>query len=305
MSVDGLRTESSAMSPNLIGGHSDNSVGAGVYGATIGGGGSGLEPNQVTDRYSTVSGGLRNQAGDGAGTTSNADMATVGGGYENAATGARSTVSGGDGNNASGVASTVCGGSDNDAGGDYSFAAGRHAKANHNGTFVWADSNAANFASTGTDQFQVRASGGIYVYTSSDLSTGSYIPAGSNGWTVVSDRATKENFTPVDKRAILNQLAEMPLTEYNLKSQDPSIRHLGPVAQDFALFGYGETDKGINMQDADGVALAAIQGLYEIVEEKNVQIATQQQEIAELAARLATLEELVKRADPAREAVSR
>jgi len=40
------------------------------------------------------------------------------------------------------------GGANNTAGGDFSFAAGRRAKANHTSSFVWADNTAADFAST-------------------------------------------------------------------------------------------------------------------------------------------------------------
>ena len=66
--------------------------------------------------------------------------------------------------------------------------------------------------------------------------------------------------------------------------QDDSIRHLGPVAQDFyAAFGLGESELAINMQDADGVAFASIQGLYELLLE-------QQALIAALEARIAVLE---------------
>jgi hypothetical protein len=67
---------------------------------------------------------------------------------------------------------------------------------------------------------------------------------------------------PGNVLALLEMLASLPVQEYSLKSQDPSIRHIGLVAQDSAAFGYGESDLAINMQDADGVALAAIQGLY-------------------------------------------
>ena len=57
------------------------------------------------------------------------------------------------------------------------------------------------------------------------------------------------------------------------------------MAQDFsAAFGVGEKETMIATIDADGVALAAIQGLYEIVQEKDCQI-------AELEARLSALEE--------------
>jgi len=51
-------------------------------------------------------------------------------------------------------------------------------------------------------------------------------------------------------------------------------RHIGPMAQDFqAAFGVGADDKHIATVDADGVALAAIQGLNEILKEKESRIA--------------------------------
>jgi hypothetical protein len=63
----------------------------------------------------------------------------------------------------------------------------------------------------------------------------------------------------------LASLAEIPIATWNYKAQDDSIRHMGPAAQDFsAAFGLGESDTGISTVDADGVALAAIQGLYQL-----------------------------------------
>jgi len=48
-------------------------------------------------------------------------------------------------------------------------------------------------------------------------------------------------------------VSQIPLTEWNLKTQDPSIRHLGPMAQDFrAAFGLGEDERHINTVDSDG-----------------------------------------------------
>jgi hypothetical protein len=45
--------------------------------------------------------------------------------------------------------------------------------------------------------------------------------------------------------------------------------NLGPMAQDFhAAFGLGENDCAIAAVDADGVALAAIQGLNEKMEQQ-------------------------------------
>jgi hypothetical protein len=76
-----------------------------------------------------------------------------------------STVGGGLGNVSSGTAATVASGYGNRARGDFSFAAGRRAKANHQGTFVWADSTEADFASTAKNQFLVRASSGVGIDT--------------------------------------------------------------------------------------------------------------------------------------------
>ena len=76
----------------------------------------------------------------------------------------------------------------------------------------------------------------------------------------------------MDPRAILEKVAALPLTEWNLISQPAEIRHLGPMAQDFkAAFGLGESDRHISTTDADGVALAAIQGLNEKVEGRSQQ----------------------------------
>ncbi len=70
-------------------------------------------------------------------------------------------------------------------------------------------------------------------------------------------------------------------------SHEPHIRHIGPTAQDFyAAVGLGEDDKYINLADADGVALAAIQGLYQIVQDKGAQIKAQQQRIKGMQAEI-------------------
>jgi hypothetical protein len=63
------------------------------------------------------------------------------------------------------------------------------------------------------------------------------------------------------------------------------------MAQDFAAaFGVGEDDTHIATIDAEGVALAAIQGLYEIVQEREALAAAQQAENMALNQRIATLE---------------
>jgi hypothetical protein len=60
---------------------------------------------------------------------------------------------------------TIPGGSENIASGNYSFAAGQQAQALHSGAFVWADSQFATFASTGPNQFIIRAQGGVGINT--------------------------------------------------------------------------------------------------------------------------------------------
>jgi len=59
------------------------------------------------------------------------------------------------------------------------------------------------------------------------------------------------------------RLERIPITRWRYKAQAPSIWHLGPMAQDFrAAFGLGEDRRHIDTIDSEGVALAAIQGLY-------------------------------------------
>ncbi len=297
---------------NIAGGH-NTTVGGGVLNtadggsSTIGGGaynwatapfgtiaGGGADDpaygNRVTDDYGSVGGGKNNRAGDGAGTTTDAAYATVAGGHGNTAGGLYATVGGGYLNTARGWASTVAGGNYNTAS-HFSFAAGTRAKANHQGSFVWADSTAADFASTANNQFSVRASGGVIFYTNSTLTSGVTLAAGGNAWSPASDRDLKTNLETVDGQAVLERLAQVPITTWSYKSQDPAIRHIGPMAQDFyAAFGVGEDDRHITTIDADGVALAAIQGLYAENRALKAQVEALQQENADIEARLSALE---------------
>lgn len=134
--VDGgraLRLEppASGYGPNVIGGYSNNFVASGVGSATIAGGGSGGNTNQVS-----------------------ATGGTIGGGTDN---------------NVSGTYSTIPGGYANTASGAYSFAAGLLAQATTQGAFVWADAELATFASTADNQFLVRAVGGVGIDTASTV----------------------------------------------------------------------------------------------------------------------------------------
>ncbi len=130
----------------------------------------------------------------------------------------------------------------------------------------------------------------VYKNGSISSSTGASLTAGGT-WTNSSDRNAKENFEEVNTREILSALVNIPVETWNYKTQEDSIRHIGPMAQDFySAFKVGENDKTITTVDADGVALAAIQGLNSIVEEQKAVIAQQQATIDNLKARLESLE---------------
>jgi hypothetical protein len=87
------------------------------------------------------------------------------------------------------------------------------------------------------------------------------------------DRGMKENIREVNQLQILEAVVALPISEWNYKSQDAAIRHIGPMSQDFySAFGAGEDETHISSIDADGVSLAAIQGLYQLIEEKDSQI---------------------------------
>jgi hypothetical protein len=101
---------------------------------------------------------------------------------------------------------------------------------------------------------------------------------------IPSDRALKANFGTVDPADMLARVRELPITTWNYRRDDPAVRHIGPMAQDFAAaFGVGEDERHIHPLDGQGVALAAIQGLLIEVEALRV-------ENARLAARVASLE---------------
>lgn len=166
----------------------------------------------------------------------------------------------------------------------------------HKGSFLFHDycplfSGCAPYANTADNQFMVSASGGILLYTGS--SSGVQLPPGSGSWASMSDRNAKTAIRTVDPREVLEKVAALPLNTWQYKSQEAKYRHMGPMAQDFhATFGLGETDRSIDVVDADGVALAAIQGLYAQVKDRDAEIAALRGELAAQKTRVAALESL-------------
>jgi len=102
----------------------------------------------------------------------------------------------------------------------------------------------------------------------------------------ISDRSQKTAFEAVNNQEILDRVLALPITKWSF-TKAPAIRNLGPMAQDFyAAFGLGTDDKHIGLADEGGVALAAIQGLNQKLEEqakaKDAEIQTLKKSLGEL-----------------------
>jgi hypothetical protein len=226
-------------------------------------------------------------------------LGTISGGLNNTASGVAATVGGGFGSTASGYFATVGGGFGNVAAGTGSFVAGSNALNDtpaHIGVFLFADNSGYPFHSATANEFAARATGGVRFVLGVDRSgTPTWLCGASNGngWACSSDRNLKENLQPADVAGVLQRVARLPLYVWNAKGADPNVKHLGPTAQDFtAAFALGNSDKMIGMQDADGVALAAIQRLNQLLEEQRQRLDKQQQRIAALEDSVSQLEVL-------------
>jgi trimeric autotransporter adhesin len=281
-------------SGDCIGGGVDNSIYSPIGYCTISGGRGNSAGS--SEGYGTVSGGQDNAA---------TGYAIVSGGLANSASGLWSSVSGGRSNSAAGAYSVVPGGFKNVAQGANTFAAGSLAQAVHSGSFVWASGNTTDYRSDDTNTFNIYAAGGVLVHYGGqngqgvpqkwivlasrlpdrviNVYNGAYLSA-TGVWTDNSDRNAKHNFSAVDGKEILDQVAALPITSWSYKTDD-SVRHIGPVAQDFHdTFGVGQDDKHIAALDSAGIALAAIQGLNQVVREKDAEIKELKQSVEELKA---------------------
>ncbi|HMJ66872.1 MAG TPA: tail fiber domain-containing protein, partial [Candidatus Binatia bacterium] len=295
---------------SVVGGGLNNLIERFTFrGVIAGGGGNRIGTNSD---YSIISGGQDNHITNNSifvtiagGTLHDVDTlssySAIGGGYENniGSNSIYSTISGGISNviQPNAPYGTILGGRAN-AATNQALAAGTRAKAIHTGALVWGDSQNVDIGSTNANSVTMRAAGGYRLFSSIAPTAGVFLAPGGGSWTSISDRNAKENLEPVDTEALLDKVAALPLGTWNYKSQASSVRHIGPMAQDFkSAFGVGETDTGITGVDADGVALAAIQGLNQKVEraEHKLQqeLHAREARIVALENELATLKELV------------
>jgi len=150
--------------------------------------------------------------------------------------------------------------------------------------------------------FTVRAPGGVYFITSDGSepgNLGAQVSSGTSGWVQLSDLNAKTGITPIDTQEVLRKVAELPVTAWRYK-HNPERPYIGPMAQDFhETFGLGSDDRHISTLDTDGVALAALKGLIEELQERKDRSAAQARRLHELEAELGRLQKLVQNLPPA------
>lgn len=168
---------------------------------------------------------------------------------------------------------------------DYASLWLKQRSANNNGMLLsvgdGSGSNNAGFyidqynGSTQARRFELAPGGAVTIRSNTtQANTGVTMAAGGGSWTSLSDRRVKTAIEAVDPGAILERVAALPISTWSYIAQGEGVRHIGPMAQDFkAAFEVGESDTGITTIDADGVALAAIQGLNHKLETENAALA--------------------------------
>ena len=291
---------------DTIGGGKDNK--AGVSYCTVAGGSN----NTANSYYDTIGGGRDNYANGynstvagGQDNEANGPSCTVGGGNSNRAYGSYNTVGGGYNNNASGdpsFAATVPGGSNNTASGDYSFAAGRRARASHDGTFVWADSTDADFKSTSTNQFLIRASGGVGIGTPNPQGfnlavNGSAAKLGGGSWAVYSDRRLKKNIEPLS--GALDRLLQLEGVSFEYSDPEHFSYvegiQMGMIAQEVenVFPEWVSENDGYKAVTFRGFEALTVESLRELRQEKDAEIARLKEENENIKNRLSALEALL------------
>jgi FtsZ-binding cell division protein ZapB len=105
---------------------------------------------------------------------------------------------------------------------------------------------------------------------------------GDGSWSSVSTRTAKTDVTPADPETVLEKVDGLEVSTWEYDSAQDAT-HMGPMAEDFhEAFGLGADEECIANVDADGVALAAIQGLSERLDRKDDRIDAQAERVDDL-----------------------
>ena len=143
------------------------------------------------------------------------------------------------------------------------------------------------YSSGNTMSFRVAGNNNAMQLTSSSLTVNGTVVSSS-------DRNMKQDFQAVDSRSVLEKVSQLPVQTWAYQN-DPGTKHLGPMAQDFyAAFGTGADDRHIAVVDEGGVALAAIQGLNQKLEEIRAESKAKDAEIKALQQSVVELKKLVE-----------
>ena len=194
---------------------------------------------------------------------------------------------------------------------DHTTAMGKFASNNgFSGTFVWSDGSATasadTFRNTANNEFAARATGGFRFRTNLGGTTGCNLPAGSGVFNCTSSRTTKENFMMVNGEDVLLRLRNIPVSTWNYISEGQTVRHIGPMAEDFyQAFKLGTGNTSIGVQDLASVSIAAVKALETRtaqLQEKSAEVDQLRTEVNELRAlnaamlqRLTVLEQKVEK----------
>ncbi len=142
------------------------------------------------------------------------------------------------------------------------------------------------FADAGDDLLTLR-SGRVGVATDDPQSTLHVIGDATitGNVSMGSSREMKNDLGPVDGGALLNLLSELPIHSWRYLDEPNSVRHIGPMAEDFhATFGLNTDPRHLSIVDTTGLALAAVKELHN-------QLQARDREIEELRQRLLDLED--------------
>jgi len=180
---------------------------------------------------------------------------------------------------------------------DRSVAIGSGASTNgRTGAFVLTDySTTDSLEASANNQFNARFAGGYRLYSNATTTAGVVLNSGAGSWNSASDRNRKEHFLGVDGEDVLVRLRSVPVSSWRyISEEDRSVRHVGPMAQDWhRAFGLSADSLTINQGDFDGINLVAIQALEARTTAQAGEIASLRAENAELRARLERLEALL------------
>ena len=146
---------------------------------------------------------------------------------------------------------------------------GSGASSSYGNVFIFSDGT--TYSSQTSNTFNALATNGIYFNTTP--SKGVVLANGSTSWGITSDKNKKENIVELNYKNILDKIDKLPIYQYNYIGADVGYICHGPTAQEWNnLFPSKKDPLMIDSGDMQGVSLAAIKALYNIINEQSSKI---------------------------------